>query len=230
MALQFSFKSTPEHSFDQINFLDVLVSKGGTKLETDLFSKKTDTHQFLHFKSCHPFKCKKPIPYSQAIRIRRICSEEHVLEDKLYDLKTWFLKRGYSENLVDQEIQRVNGIDRNSLLQKKNKVNMGNNNDKVTLVRTYHPAVAKRVYHIVKGAHKFIERSDILKAILPIPPRVAFRNAKSLKDMLVRAKLKPVSCNLEKGNFRCSFDKRCQICPLMIGENSFKSTYNGKGI
>ena len=227
-TMDHSFKSTPEHSFDQINFLDVLVSKRGTKLETDLFSKETDTHQFLHFKSCHPFKCKKPIPYSQAIRIKRICSEEHILEGRLYDLKTWFLKRGYSEKLVDQGIQRVNGIDRNSLLQKKDKTDMGNSNGKVTLVLTYHPALAKRIYHILKEAHKFIERSDILKAILPIPPRVAFRNAKSLKDMLVRSKLKPVSPNLEKGNFRCSFDKRCQICPLMTGQNSFKSTYNGK--
>ena len=227
-TMDHSLKSTPEHSFDQINFLDVLVSKRGTKLETDLFSKETDTHQFLHFKSCHPFKCKKPIPYSQAIRIKRICSEEHILEGRLYDLKTWFLKQGYSEKLVDQGIQRVNGIDRNSLLQKKDKTDMGNNNGKVTLVLTYHPALARRIYHILKEAHKFIERSDILKAILPIPPRVAFRNAKSLKDMLVRSKLKPVSPNLEKGNFRCSFDKRCQICPLMTGENSFKCTYNGK--
>ena len=138
------------------------------------------------------------------------------------------MKRGYSENLVNQGIQHVNAIDRNSLLQKKNKMNMGNNSGKVTLLITYHPAVAKKVYHIVKEAHKFIERSDILKAILPTPLRIAFQNAKSLRDMLVRAKLKPVSSNLEKGNFRCSFDKRCQICPLMIGENSFNITYNGK--
>ena len=97
-------------------------------------------------------------------RLKRICSEEHVSEDRLYDLKTLFLKQGYSENLVDQEIQRVNGIDLNSLLQKKNKINMGNNNGKVTLMLTYYPAVAKRVYHIIKEVHKFI-RSDVLKAI-----------------------------------------------------------------
>ena len=38
-TMDHSLKSTPKHSFDQFNFLDVFVSKGGTKLETELFSK-----------------------------------------------------------------------------------------------------------------------------------------------------------------------------------------------
>ena len=89
-----------------------LPQKEAQNLKQIYFQKKTETHQFLHFKSCHPFKCKKPIPYSQAIRNKCIFSEEHVLGDRLYDLQPWFLKRDYSENRVDQEIQHVNGIDR----------------------------------------------------------------------------------------------------------------------
>ena len=47
-----------ESSRDRISYLDVLVKqdrKGG--LDTDLFYKDTDTHQFLHNKSCHPRFC-----------------------------------------------------------------------------------------------------------------------------------------------------------------------------
>ena len=69
-SIQFTFK----YSKESIEFLDVLVLKEGDRLSTDLFVKETDTHQFLHFKSCHPFHTKKGIPYGQALRLRRICS------------------------------------------------------------------------------------------------------------------------------------------------------------
>ena len=39
----------------------------------------TDTHQFLHIDSCHPVQCKTAIPYSQTLRLKRICSDEEHL-------------------------------------------------------------------------------------------------------------------------------------------------------
>ena len=70
---------------------------------TDLFTKPTDTHQLLHRASCHPNHTKKGIPYSQALRIRRICSEEQFFSNRVADLKTWLLARGYGENEVDSQ-------------------------------------------------------------------------------------------------------------------------------
>ena len=46
---------------------------------TDLFVKPTDTHQFLDTSSSHPYHCKKGIPYSQVLRLNRICSDNEVL-------------------------------------------------------------------------------------------------------------------------------------------------------
>ena len=72
-----TIKFTSEQSRDSISFLDVQVSVGeGGVLATDLFCKPTDTHQYLHKKSCHPWHTKKAIPYGQALRFRRICSED----------------------------------------------------------------------------------------------------------------------------------------------------------
>ena len=48
---------------------NVSVSIVYNKLETDLFCKPTDCHQFLHLNSAHPFHDKKLIVYSQ-----RFCS------------------------------------------------------------------------------------------------------------------------------------------------------------
>ena len=102
-----SIKFTAEWSSERVNFLDLQVIKQGNKLVTDLFTKPTDTHQPLHRTSCHPSHTKKGIPYSQALRIRRICSEETFFEDRVGDLKNWLLKRGYRENEVDSQIARV---------------------------------------------------------------------------------------------------------------------------
>ena len=45
---------TMEESQHKISFLDILITHQGEKLSTDIFYKPTDTHQYLHFASCHP--------------------------------------------------------------------------------------------------------------------------------------------------------------------------------
>ncbi len=71
-----SIKFTAEWSKSSVNFLDVRVVKKDNTIVTDLYSKPTDTHQLLHRSSCHPGHTKKGIPYGQALRLRRICSED----------------------------------------------------------------------------------------------------------------------------------------------------------
>ena len=67
-------KFTAEYSKQEVNFLDVNIKLIYPELETNLFVKPTDIHQFLHPTSCHPYRCKKGVPYSQALRLDRICS------------------------------------------------------------------------------------------------------------------------------------------------------------
>ena len=67
-----TIKFTAEWSKTSINFLDVTVSLTEGVIETDLYVKPTDSHQYLQSSSCHPFHCKKGIPYSQALRLNRI--------------------------------------------------------------------------------------------------------------------------------------------------------------
>ena len=47
-SLHTTIKFTMDYSTIEINFLDVTVTKLGNKLETDLYCKPTDTHQYLH--------------------------------------------------------------------------------------------------------------------------------------------------------------------------------------
>ena len=65
---------TADWSKISIIFLDVTVFITEGIIETDLYAKPTDSHQYLLSSSCYPFYCKKGIPYSQALRLNRICS------------------------------------------------------------------------------------------------------------------------------------------------------------
>ena len=101
-----------------MNFLDVTVSFAEGVIETDLYVKPTDSHQYLLSSSCHPFYCKKGIPYSQALRLNRICSNNEFFNKRCNDLEKYLLERGYSEKMVRKGILRARAITRDALLEK----------------------------------------------------------------------------------------------------------------
>ena len=109
-ASHHSIKFTAEWSKESINFLDTRVIKKDNTLVTDLYTKPTDTHQLLHRSSCHPYHTKKGIPYGQALRIRRICSEDSSFKEHLASLKSWLMDRGYKGGAIDTQLERVKGL------------------------------------------------------------------------------------------------------------------------
>ena len=141
-----SIKFTVEYSKETVNFLDVQVIKQGNKVVTDLYTKPTDTHQLLHRSSCHPGHTKKGIPYGQALRIRRICSEDSFFEKRLGNLENFLLDRGYNRGEIQGQFDRARGLDRNTLLDRNQK---NRDDTKIPLVLTYHPAF-HRVYGILQ--------------------------------------------------------------------------------
>ena len=212
-----TIKFTMEKSYEKINFLDAVVYKENKHLSTDLYTKDTDTHQYLHAKSCHRSCIKRAIPYGQAIRIKRICSDENNLNRRLLELESWLSKRGYSSKNVRTEIERVHSVSRDDLLKK---VERENDFCEPVLVLTYHPAL-NRIHEILRNAQRHVYKSARLAKVLKSPPRVAFRNAKTLKDRLVRSKLRNES-EVETGSFKCN-GKRCEVCNYIEPGSKFKS-------
>ena len=102
-----NLKFTSEKSKKSVNFLDVKVSLIEQHLETDLYCKSTDCHQFLDFNSAHPIHIKKSIVFSQCLCIKRLCSSNVAFENHLESLKGWFQNRGYLKTLVDNHLKRV---------------------------------------------------------------------------------------------------------------------------
>ena len=110
------FKFTHETSTTSVNFLDVTISIKNNKIETDLYCKPTDSHNYLYYNSAHPQKCKDSIPYSQFLRIKRICSKETDFLTHCLNYCRHFIRRGYPGTLLEEAINLANQKDRNNLL------------------------------------------------------------------------------------------------------------------
>ena len=101
-AIQF----THAQSHKSVTFLDVLVTltNDGT-ISTDLCTKPTDTHQYLHMNSCHPNHVKKAIAFSQATRILCICSEPATALSRCNELIEYLMRRGHGRRRTQLEVQ-----------------------------------------------------------------------------------------------------------------------------
>ena len=202
-----------------------LPSLGGV-LTTDLFCKPTDTHQFLHKKSCHPWHTKKAIPYSQALRYRRICSEDRQFRDRVGNLAGWLKDRGYEESIVNEQIDRVRRLDRETLPAETDRGPNPGRGDRIPLVITYHPAF-NSVGKTIRSLHSMLSNSEEHREVFPEPPVTAFRRCKNLKDLLVMARLATYNNCDERGCTRCE-KSRCQVCKSMSESDSFYSHATSK--
>ena len=83
------------------------VSLRNGNIFTDVYVKSTDRHQYLHYLSGHPYHTKKSAAFSQTLRISRLCSSEKDFENHKEEMKLWFRKRDYPEDLISSEMRKV---------------------------------------------------------------------------------------------------------------------------
>ena len=119
--------------------------------------------------SCHPKHCTKSIPYSQALRIKRICSNEQTTKKRLGELKCHLKKRGYNNASINHCFNKAREIDRKDLIQYKEK----KTNNRVPFVITYHPALSN-LSNIVREHWTTIQKHPELCKIFKGPPVLAF--------------------------------------------------------
>ena len=125
----------------QFSYLQSFLHNG--IIETDLFTKPTDKHQHLLSASCHPHHTKKAIPFSLALRFRRICSTDVKFKLRINELKTYLLARGYNNTFLEEQFLHVANISRtneySNALQSKPK----DPNDVVPCVATDNQALPR---------------------------------------------------------------------------------------
>ena len=187
-----------------------------------MYVKPTDTHQFLHPSSCHPFHCKKAIPFSQALRLNRICSDDDEFENRCEDLYDWLKERGYKHELIEDQIKRACDFDRDYLLTNgkppKKKV--------LSLNIEYNPAFSK-LSNVLKELDCILQGDEQHRKVFSDTPLVGFSNGKSLKNILVRAVLPKLKLSKTEGSKKCN-KPRCEVCKNVVTTKEFSSKTTGE--
>ena len=131
-------------------------------------------------------------------------------------MKSWFLKRGYPENMIDEEMKKVKSSEK------------GSNNSKgskgVPFVVIYHPSL-NCLSRIIKDNLNILYMSGEAKAILSPEPMVSFRSASRIRSYLVRAKLYPLERCVGSRQYK---KRRCEVCTNVTETDTFSSTVTGE--
>ena len=102
-----SIKFTAEISTKQPMFLDTKSSLVGNTISVDLYTKPTDTHQYLLPTCCHPKHCCKNVSYSLALRLKCISFDLDTFESRARELTDHLCKRGYQKQGISLAIERT---------------------------------------------------------------------------------------------------------------------------
>lgn len=176
------------YSESEVHFLDTIVYRSETgKIKTKGYTKPTDRQAYLHFQSAHPRHVKKAIPYSQALRLRRITTDDADYHRSLNKLEKVFINRGYKPKFIRTEMNKTEKFKQKDLIQYKMKIPM----ERVPLVIPFTPGLDDLRNKIRTLWEKKVLSDPILANIFREPPILAFTKGKALSDLLTNSAFPP---------------------------------------
>ena len=115
----------------ELNFLDIkVILKNYINIETDIYYKQTNSHDYLPYDSSHPQPCKDNIPFNLAKRIIVFVSDSNLVESRLLELRNWLTLCKYPKHIITKAFH--NAKLQGPAPQPKEK------NDNLPFVTTYH--------------------------------------------------------------------------------------------
>ena len=169
-----------------IPFLDICMKPQANRIATSIHYKATDSHSYLNFSSSHRYSCKSSIPYSQFLRLRKICSDDADFDIEAAKMEIFLAARGYLNDLIRRGREQASTKSRAEILKSVAANNIAK--DRVPFLTTFLPSnlVVKKI--ISRNFRILCEDSRTSK-IFNKPPLKAFRRAKNLKGLSVRNSL-----------------------------------------
>ncbi len=242
-----------QFSSERVTFLDTITYVSNGTLQTTIYNKPTDKKQYLFFTSCHPSHVTRSIPYSQAIRYRRIIGDDSLLVSELANLKAKFINRGYPSSLLDAQIDKCRTVDRsNTLLYKTAREKRANfhkflkGRSFLPLIVTYHgglnSAFFKKTFHDLWTTFSKVD-SSIESCFLDERPQIVYKRGKTIGNVVTSTRFRTAfdqtDCEnieilaslLHENDTRCSFavskckKPRCLCCDhIMVGSHFYDSS------
>ena len=145
-------------------------------IQTDVYSKPTDSHLYLPPSSAHPKHLFRAIPYGVATRLQRNCSEQVFLAERTTEYKGFLVNQGYPSKLVDDQFFKASTISRTDLLRTHAKAKK----KLFPFVTTFNPNLPD-VGRIIRKHQGILESNPKLKDFFPPNSIIAsFRRSKNL--------------------------------------------------
>lgn len=213
-----NLKFTMELNENSCNYLSMNISKIEGRLMLDIFYKDTNSHNYLHYSSCHSWSVKKSIPGNLALRILKRVNSEDRKTVRLNELCLHLKNRGYPEEIIQWGFEWAqNHTSGNSL---------GNTNiGKINFVHDFNPRDVDVKFFILKIFDILKMDTRMNKILMNCRIQESFRQSLSLKNILCPSKFDE-SPKILPGSFKCK-GKRCDICNLIV-ECQFHQFENGK--
>ena len=219
---------TVEYSHTSIVMLDtnVLILQDGS-LASSLHTKDTDSHDYLRYDSDHPQHTKDSIPYSQLLRIRRICS--HDLDFLFHSLVILghFSRRGYPLIALAKTLRRAACLSRSDLLSNTSTPLPAITTTRKIFCVLTHNKHSPPVKTYVERHWPLLGRREATRCLTDTEVIYSHKRPPNLKDLLVRAKLPTTHPSFETPTCK-AVNRTCKYCPLLNTSGSFTHPQTGR--
>lgn len=217
-----------EYSREKVNFLDTTIINSGTRLVTTLYTKPTDRKAYLHCKSYHPVSTKKAIAYSQATRLRRICTEDNDFRMHAKKLQTDLEKRGYNPREIEAGIERAANVERSSLLTYREKTNRR----RTPLILTYNRKLPN-LRSVLEETWSHLQINPTERQKFTEKPIICYRRNKNLRDLIGQTRIEKNRVVRKKPRIQgrctpCRSRANTKCCNQVISTNYFTNKTGSK--
>ena len=199
--INYDFESSLDTDDNSGAYLNARVIIRGQTTVTDLYTKRTDTFNYVPFNSSHPRHTLRNIPFSLARLVRGIVSDPVLLQIRMDEMKGRLKAKKYPSRLIDEGIRVALGMSREEILNPTQRPEDQAKTD-IFFVSTYNPTIDQPMNEIrpIVDAYNASQTEDKKK----IKVRSSNRKSPSLKDILMYRRSKT------KGVFKCK--DRCILC------------------
>ena len=223
--IKFTMEKGVEHTtvtvtYQKLNFLDIIIIlKNEGTIETDIFYKDTNTHDYLDYHSSHPKHVKDNIPFTLAKKIHIFCSDPNTEKLRLDELREYLLKCNYDPKVINRGFK-------NAFLQGPAPAPARNN---ITLVSTFSPNYDIR--HVTKTAQKLLDEccnERVREVFNNTKVTLATKQPPNLLRQLTRANFSSSDTNSKpNGLWKCQ-NKKCEMCRHHVIECTSFITSSGE--
>ena len=221
-TIHFSMESGPS-----VPFLDVRFTIMDDKsLDTDIYYKETDSHNYVPFFSYHPHKTLSNIPFTLARRICTIVSDKDKRDIRLDETRARLKRKHYPDGLISNGIDRACAIDRSVLLNPSSQTQR----QTIPFVFTNNSS-NPQVLDIIRSSSHMLVPSERMKRVMENKKIVAARRQPpSLKGHLFQPRFETTPQNSRGSVTPCrkvpgrkpTRGQPCRCCDVLNECTSFK--------